>query len=250
MTELVVENIFEIDPPDISHIITEDDTPVGNLFSAKQQRLLIEPLYSSWQPLPDVTTQAPRLYLADANVGVFSTIHNPPLVPDMFLSLDVEIAEDWYAKEHRSYFIWEFGKPPDVAVEIVSNTKGQELTKKLREYARMRVGYYVVYDPQQLLQETVLSVYRLHFSKYIPQAEWVLEGVGLGLTLWEGSFEGKTAQWLRWVDLDGQLILTGAERANLEHQRAEAERQRAEEAEARAARLLAQLRAAGIDPEV
>jgi hypothetical protein len=34
--------------PDLSALVTEDDTPVDNLFSAKQQRLLVEPLYTSW----------------------------------------------------------------------------------------------------------------------------------------------------------------------------------------------------------
>jgi len=31
---------------DISHLVIEDDTPVDNFQSAKQQRLLVEPLYS------------------------------------------------------------------------------------------------------------------------------------------------------------------------------------------------------------
>lgn len=34
--------------PDTSGLITEDDTPVDSLPSEKQQRLLTEPLYSSW----------------------------------------------------------------------------------------------------------------------------------------------------------------------------------------------------------
>ncbi len=246
MSDLTIEPTLEVEPPDIDHLITEDDTPVDNLFSAKQQRFLVESLYSSWQPLE---AKAPRLFLADANVGIFNTPHNPALVPDVFLSLDVQVAEDWYAKEHRSYFIWEFGKPPEVVVEIVSNTKGRELTKKPREYARMRIEYYVVYDPQQLIQESILTVYQLRLSEYIPRPDLILEGVGLGLTLWEGVFEGKEAQWLRWVDRDGNLLLTGLERAEQERQRAEQERQRAEAAEAKAARLLAQLRAAGLDPE-
>jgi hypothetical protein len=33
--------------PDISHIETENDATLVNIFSAKQQRLLVEPLYSS-----------------------------------------------------------------------------------------------------------------------------------------------------------------------------------------------------------
>jgi len=31
----------EIEPPNIDHIVTEDDEPVDNLFSEKQQRLLL-----------------------------------------------------------------------------------------------------------------------------------------------------------------------------------------------------------------
>ena len=34
--------------PGVEHLVTEDDTPVDNLFSEKQQRLLTEPLYASW----------------------------------------------------------------------------------------------------------------------------------------------------------------------------------------------------------
>jgi Uma2 family endonuclease len=62
----------------------------------------------------------------------------------MFLSLDVEIAEDWYDKEHRSYFVWEFGKMPEVVIEIVSNTKGEEAARKLKRYAQIGVLYYLI----------------------------------------------------------------------------------------------------------
>lgn len=34
------------------------------------------------------------------------------MVPDVFLSLDADIAEDWWAKKHRAYFVWEYGKVP------------------------------------------------------------------------------------------------------------------------------------------
>ena len=39
-----------IEPPDVSHLVTEDDAPVESLFHEKQMRLLVEPLYSSWRP--------------------------------------------------------------------------------------------------------------------------------------------------------------------------------------------------------
>lgn len=228
MTVTLLEPTTVVEPPDISQIVTEDDTPVDDLFSAKQQRLLVEPLYSSWH--------YEGTFLADANVGVFSAVHRPPIVPDMFLSLDVEVAENWWAKEHRSYFLWEFGKPPDVVVEIVSNHKGHETVEKLQEYARVGVRYYVIYDPQTLLQETPLRVYELNVRGYHLRHDQQLSEVGLVLTLWAGVFEGKQTEWLRWCTLDGTLIPTGAERAEQERTRAE--------------RLAAQLRALGIEPEV
>lgn len=81
-------------------MITEDDAPLDNFPSEKQQRLLTESLYSSWSP-----SNEPQTFLVAANVGLFYAIRQPPLVPDVFLSLDVQIAEDWWEKRNRSYLI-------------------------------------------------------------------------------------------------------------------------------------------------
>ncbi len=123
MAEIVMESLPVAEAPDISHLVTEDDTPAGNLPSEKQRRLLVEPLYSSWK--------TDQMFVAAANVGIFNAVNRPPLVPDIFLSLDVQIADNWWDKEHRSYFIWEFGKPPDIVVEVVSNNKGGSRQKAL-----------------------------------------------------------------------------------------------------------------------
>jgi hypothetical protein len=69
--------------------VTEDDTPVDNIFSEKQQRLLTEPLYSSWQ-----LQGGPARFLALVNVGLFFAIDQPPYVPGMTLRLDVERPKD------------------------------------------------------------------------------------------------------------------------------------------------------------
>jgi hypothetical protein len=82
---------------DVQSLITEDDVPVDNLPSEKHQRLLTEPLYSAWTGPGEG-----RTFLAAANVGMFAQLRNPAIVPDMFLSLDVEVAQDWWRKEHRS----------------------------------------------------------------------------------------------------------------------------------------------------
>jgi Uma2 family endonuclease len=227
--------------PDISGLVTEDDAPVDNILSEKQERLLTEPLYSSWAGPPPGEDAEPRRFAALANVGLFSSPGERPLVPDMMLSVDVAIAEDLGEKLNRSYFIWQFGKPPEVVVEIVSNRDGGELGERFGRYRRMRVAYYVVYDPLHALGEPVLRTFELRGDLYVAVERPWFETLGLGLIEWEGVFEGLQGTWLRWCTLDGPVVPTGAERAVI----AEA---RAGVAEARAERLAARLRELGIDP--
>src|SRR5437868_5700949 len=111
---------------DLSNLVTEDDEPVDNFASAKQQRILVEPLYSS--------SKLQRPFLADSNVALYSTPRAAPIVPDMFLSQGVQVADDWWEKANRSYLLWEFSKPPEVVLEIVSNQKGNEDGDKLHDY--------------------------------------------------------------------------------------------------------------------
>ena len=231
MTEItfVETQTYTIEPPDISHIITEDDTPVDNMFSEKQMRLLTHTLYASWPGPGDG-----RPFVAMANVGLFFAIHAPPLVPDVLVSLDVTLPPEPHQKEHRSYFIWEYGKPPDVVVEVVSNRVGKELGNKLLDYARLGISYYVVYDPEGHISARPLRVFGRLPSGYAELNDFWLESVGLGVTLWEGEFETMQQTWLRWVDRDGALVATGEERAAAEHARAESAEQRAESAEQRA----------------
>ncbi len=220
--------------PDISHIVIEDGTPVDNFQSEKQQRLLVEPLYSSWLP------ESP--FIAAANVGLFYALKQDPIVPDAFLSLGVAMPDDWSLKQNRSYFAWEFGKFPEVVIEIVSNRKGSELDDKKNDYAQIGIAYYAVFDPLKQLQGkdelngALLKVWVLTAKNYVELSEpfW-LESVGLGLTLWEGRYEGREDLWLRWCDCNGQVIPTGAEGRDFERQRAE--------------RLAERLRTMGINPD-
>ncbi|MBX3227756.1 MAG: Uma2 family endonuclease [Labilithrix sp.] len=229
--------------PDVSHLITEDGKPVDSFLSEKQMRLLTATLYESWTP-PEG-----RRFLAAMNVGVFAVARNPAIVPDVFLSLDVDPPALTGPDRLRSYFIWEFGKPPDIAIEIVSDTEGDELSAKLRDYERMRVAHYVVFDPLKKLSKQELSAFALDGVTYVMHPAARFEKIGLGLVVWEGELEGIRERWLRWTDLEGNLIPTGAERAETEKQRAETEKQRAETEKQRADQLAAKLRALGVDPD-
>lgn len=236
MSQPLPETAWAEFAPDISNLITEDDTPVDNIFSEKQQRLLTEPLYSSWDGPGEG-----RSFIALANVGVFYLARNPAIVPDVLFSADVEMPADFSRKENRSYFLWEFGKPPDIAIEIVSNKVGGEDGEKKQKYARMKVEYYVIYDPLRLLMPKDLTVYQLHGFSYDLAETANFPMYNLSLVLWQGQFEDSEDEWLRWADASGNLILTGKELAMRERQRADHERQRADQ-------LAEKLRQLGVDP--
>ncbi|HAC65190.1 MAG TPA: hypothetical protein DCF68_17085 [Cyanothece sp. UBA12306] len=214
--------------PDISDILIEDKQPVDNIISEKQQRLLTSSAYSSLElDIP---------FLVTANVGLFYANKKPPLVPDVMLSLRVECPEDWHHKKNRSYFTWNFAKAPEIAIEIVSNKVGNELSTKLEDYLDAGVGYYIIFDPLNYLSDQVLQVYKRQITNYQLQDNYWLEDVNLGLTLWSGKFEDKFYdRWLRWCDKSGNILLTGDEKFEIERQRID--------------RMAQLLREQGIDPD-
>jgi hypothetical protein len=226
---------FDGEEPDESLLVTEDDTPLDSILTEKQERLLTEPLYTSWPGPPLAEGGRARPFAALANVGLFVTAGEPPVVPDVMLSLDVTLPADLSQKKNRSYFMWRLGKPPEVVIEIVSNHRGEELGERRERYRRARVDFYVVYDPLKELGGETLQAFELRRGRYVTMDRPWFEEVGLGLVEWEGSFEGMRRRWLRWCASDGRLVQSGTERA--------------ETAEARAARLAERLRALGVDPD-
>ena len=112
---------------------------------------------------------------------------------------------------------------------------GRRFTADGNVGARMRVMRYVVYDPELLIGQEALRIYALNDDRLERTNETWFEQINLGITLWRGQFEGCEAMWLRWCDREGTVIPTGAERA--------------EDERARAERLAARLRAAGIEPD-
>ena len=215
--------------PDTSLLATEDGKPVDNLFVEKQYRLLTEPLWTSW------TAPEGKPFRVLANVGLFFKYKDPPLVPDVMFALDAESPKAARESDNRSYFVWIVGKPPDIAIEIVSDRRGREDSEKLRTYERIKVPFYVVHDPDEILDGGVLRAFGLNGEKYEPIDPAQLGDLGLGLTLWDGEFEGGDDTWLRWVDSEGKIIPTGKERAEAERLRAETENARAQAEQAREA---------------
>lgn len=223
-----------IDAPSLDHLKTEDDAPMDNIFSERQQRLLVQSLYAGWKP------KDAKHFLATQNVALFYGVHFPPLVPNFLLSLDVKPAQgdDLYEKRNRSYFLWEHGKPPEIVGEIVSNKEGDEFGEKLKIYARIGVWYYFVYDPARLYGGEALQLFCFNQGRVERCPDNRFERVGLALTIWRGSFENSEANWLRWFDSDGKMLPTIEEVSDS----LRAERERAN-------RLAEKLRQLGINPD-
>jgi hypothetical protein len=81
-------------------------------------------------------------------------------------------------------------------------------------------------------------VYYLAAGRYelLPANErghYPIAPLGVELGIWQGSYKNVELPWLRWWDEQGNLLLTGEERAEQEKQRAE--------------RLAAQLQALGVE---
>ncbi len=249
---------FDPETVDYDSIITQDDAPMDSVYCEIQQRLLSEALLSSWAGPGDG-----RPFVAMSNVGLFCHPKTPAIVPDMMLSVDVSLPADVRPKRNQSYFIWNYGKPPDVVIEVISFTDGDEKGGKMTRYARCGVLYYAIWDRDLILQDVPLELYVLKGDAYERTLDTSIPLVGLKLAAWRGTYQDNFNLWLRWCDHDGVLIPTGAESARREKARAdeateklriagEGEAKAKDDAakhEARAQRLLAQLQRAGLEPE-
>lgn len=151
----------------------------------------------------------------------------------------------------RSYTPQLQGDFPLVVMEFLSDTEGGEYSIKPTYppgkwffYEQiLQVPYYAVFEPDSGSLEVYALNEACQYTLQSPndQKRYWIAPMGLFLGVWQGRRENRTGYWLRWWDPQGQRLPWGAEQVEQERQRAEQERQRAE-------RLIAQLRAAGIDP--
>ncbi|MCA1994834.1 MAG: Uma2 family endonuclease, partial [Coleofasciculus sp. S288] len=220
------------------------DEPVDNI----DQPLLAAALSESLE-------QAGRLQentLIATNYGVCATLDGKFVAkaPDWMY-----VPQIWVAREEvrRSYTPKLQGDVPAIVIEFLSETEGAEYSIKPTYppgkwffYEQvLQIPQYAIFEPQQ----GVLEVYQLkdsgRYDLQQPNADnhYRVESLSLFLGVWQGTKGNRTGYWLRWWDDNGQMLPWGVESVEQERQRAEQERQRAEA-------LAAQLRAAGIEPEV
>jgi hypothetical protein len=163
-----------------------------------------------------------------------------------------------YRREDKEKFLLNDGAEERDQTPPASLVNGEGKVGKFWVYEQaIRVPFYGIYE----VQKAAVEVYHLVENHYelIPGNErghYPIPQIGVELGIWQGRYNNMELPWLRWWDSQGNLLLTGEERAKIAESELEQQQQRAERAESeleqqrqRAERLAELLRAQGIDPE-
>ncbi|MEI1375713.1 Uma2 family endonuclease [Nostoc sp. UHCC 0926] len=213
------------------------DDPVDNINQPALAAALTQSL--------ELAGKLPPNALTPTNYGICATLNGRIVVkaPDWAYIPKISVDRE---EVTRSYTPQLQGDSPVIVMEFLSDTDGTEYSVKPTYppgkwffYERiLKVPNYIIFDPNS----GSLEMYRLlNTEQYIlqepdeNQSYWIAQ-MNLYLGVWQGTRENRAGKWLRWWDEQGNLLLWGGELAEQERQRAE--------------RLAAQLRAAGIEPDV
>ena len=274
--------------PDHTQLPESDGTFVKNFQEHPQSLLLTDSISPVLEQIhPD------GQYCIGQDSGIYWRLTEPrekgAEAPDWFYVPLVPPTLDGQLR--RSYVMWQEIFPPLIVLEFVSGNGDQERDNtpykgKFWVYEKaIRVPFYGIYE----VSKASIEVYHLvedHYQLLTPneRGHYPVPSMGVELGIWQGHYKYATLPWLRWWDLEGNLLLTGEERASqaeslieqaesraeqaeslVEQERSRAEqaeslveqaeslveqeRLRVEQAESRAERLAEQLRAMGIEPE-
>jgi Uma2 family endonuclease len=223
---------FPTSLPDHTQLPESDRTFVKNFQEHPQSLLLTDSITPILQTLhPD------GQYCIGQDAGIYWRLTEPPekgaeapdwfYVPNVLPTLNNQL--------RRSYVLWQEIISPLIVLEFVSGNGEKERDKtpyqgKFWVYEQaVRVPFYGIYE----VSKASVEVYHLVNGRYQllqvnSRNHYSIEPLGVELGIWQGQYQNAELPWLRWWDASGNLLLTGAERAEVERQRAEAERQRAE----------------------
>lgn len=213
------------------------DDPVDNINQPALAAALTEGL--------QLAGKLPETALVSTNYGICATVNNKIVIkaPDWAYIPQISVERSAVV---RSYTPRLQGEIPALVLEFLSDTEGGEYSiketyppGKFFFYEQiLQVPNYGIFEPET----GTLELYQLNNEKRYQlalvneQSRFWIPEMQLFLGVWQGNRENRNSWWLRWWDEQGNLLLWGAERIEIECQRAE--------------RLAAQLRAAGIEPEV
>ncbi|MDY7015567.1 MAG: Uma2 family endonuclease [Cyanobacteriota bacterium] len=240
MTQSLSPTVLPPPFPDHKQLPEENGEFVKNFQEHPQSILLTDSLSPVLETLhPD------GQYAIGQDCGIYWRETDPPErgaeAPDWFYVSGVPPKVN--GEIRRSYVLWREYIAPTIALEFASGDGSPERDRtslfsgesektrpgKFWVYEQIiRIPYYGIYQ----IRDEQLEVYRLMGGSYQRQepnarGHYLIESMGVELGVWEGSYQNQTQRWLRWWDSEGNLLLTGSERAE------RAERERDEEALAR-----------------
>jgi Uma2 family endonuclease len=247
--------------PDHTQLPFEDGTFVKNSLEHPQSLVLsdsLKPVLAQLYPEDD--------YFIGQDCGIYWRLTEPrergAVSPDLYLVPDVP--PKLAGQQRRSYVLWQEIIPPLIVLEFVSGDGSEERDRtpfegKFWVYEKaIRPAFYGIYETFK----GKLEVYHLVETAYQPlpankRGHYEIGPLHVELGGWQGRVGNQEDAWLRWWDLDGNLLLMGREsedRLNtlLDEFRRQVERERLEkeQAQRRAEVLAERLRAAGLDPNV
>jgi Uma2 family endonuclease len=230
--------------PDHTQLPDSDGTFVKNFQEHPQSILLTDSIQSTLDLLhPD------QQYAIGQDCGIYWRLTQPPEkgaeCPDWFYVPNVPPTLD--GQFRRSYVLWQEYIPPLIAIEFVSGDGSEERDRtplsqlsenrqkpgKFWVYEQViRPAFYAIYE----VQKASVEVYRLIANHYElvaanERGHYPIEPMGVELGIWLGQYGNLELPWLRWWDSQGNLLLTGDERAKIERHRAEKAEQRVERVE-------------------
>lgn len=256
MTETLIQTGLPPQFPDHTQLPEEDGTFVKNFQEHPQSLILTDSIGPVLERLhPD------GQYAIGQDCGIYWRETDPPEkgaeAPDWFYVPNVPPKLN--GEIRRSYVLWREYQAPLIALEFASgNGKEERDTTPLAfaaEGAKQKPGKFWVYE--KIIRIPYYGIFQINnsqldfyhlvdfvYHKLEPNSRghYPIESLEVELGLWQGSYQNQTQSWLRWWDLQGNLLLTGSERAELE-------KQKTARAEAKAARLAEKLRALGVDPD-
>jgi Putative restriction endonuclease len=217
------------------------DDPVDNINQPPLAAALTESLV--------LAGKLPETALTPTNYGICATVNDKIVVkaPDWGYIPQITVPRQ---EVIRSYTPQLQGALPVIVIEFLSDTEGGEYSIKATYppgkyffYEQiLKVPHYAIFEPAS----GVLELYHLNeagrYQLQTGDRHWISE-MQLFLGVWQGMRENRHGYWLRWWDEQDNLLLWSTELTEQERQRTAQEHQRAE-------RLAAQLRAAGIEPEL
>ncbi|TAG65046.1 MAG: Uma2 family endonuclease [Oscillatoriales cyanobacterium] len=217
--------------PDHTQLPESDGTFVKNFQEHPQSILLTDSITPILERI-----HADGNYCIGQDSGIYWRLTDPlekgAEAPDWFYVPNVPPTLD--GKFRPYYVLWQEFISPLIVLEFVSGNGAEERdrTPLLRSGA-----FYGIYE----VSKASVEVYHLIEDRYQlvaanDRGHYPIPQLGVELGIWQGTYQNMELPWLRWWDSEGNLLLSGA--------------QRADRAEDELEQLRAQLRSAGIQPEL